>query len=77
MTRSQEHLAKDQCSLEALCSEWLQFRDYALSGALPAIDSAQYIRQKVNPDEIDTRQVSVNLAELMQGKTVEDLLELE
>jgi hypothetical protein len=42
-----------------------------------AIDPTQYGPQKVNPDEIETRNVSVNLAEMMKRKTIEDLLELE
>jgi hypothetical protein len=41
------------------------------------IDLEQYVPQKINVDEVETRQVSVDLAEKLKGKTVEDLLELE
>jgi hypothetical protein len=41
------------------------------------LDMEQYIPQKVNVDEVETREVLVDLAEKLKGKTVEDLLELE
>jgi hypothetical protein len=43
----------------------------------PLFDSDQLVPCKVDPEQLEIKQKKVNLAEMMRGKTAEDLLELE